>query len=126
MSLGLAIPLVIAFGLVLGTGSYIFYELIQYLNEKPPASQTLLDKVYNHHFKAIIIRNVVLGIIHCTVNIGIQLPSYVTMPLGWSGYGMNIVVGIHLFVCLLVKIIIIYKPELIEEVSDDNFSFWSW
>lgn len=126
MSLGFAIPMVIAFGLVLGTGTYTFNELVQYLKEKSPATQTLLDHIYVKHFQATTIRNWLLGVLYSILILGLQLPWYLTLALGWCDHFMKGIVGIHLFVCLMVKVFLIYKPEILEDIPDEMFSTWSW
>ena len=73
MSLGFAIPLVIAFGLVLGTGTYTFNELVQYLKAKSQALQTMLDHIYVKHFQATIIRNWLLGVIQSWTRVVLQV-----------------------------------------------------
>ena len=126
MNLELAIPLVIALSLVTGTGTYMFHELTQYLKAKPPGNQTLLDHIYKQHFKAMSIRNLLIGIVSGIVLLGFQPPWYITSPLGWCSLFMGNLVGIHLFVCLFVKMLLVCKPETIAEIEDDRFCFWSW
>ena len=121
-----AIPLVIALSLVTGTGTYTFHELVQYLEKKTPGNQTLLDRVYAQHFKVVTIRNLLLGIFFGTVICGFSLPWYITTPFGWCFLFMESLVALHLFVCLLVKVLLIYKPQIVEKISDDTFCFWSW
>ena len=126
MNLKLAIPLVIALSLVTGTGTYTFHELVQYLEKKTPANQSLLDKIYVQHFRMVSVRNLLLGIVSGLLLLGFQPPWYITSPLGWCHLFMSNLVGIHLFVCLLVKMLLIYKPETVAEIEDDRFTFWSW
>ena len=126
MNLKLAIPLVIGLSLVTGTGTYTFHELVQYLEKKAPGNQTLLDKIYVQHFKITAIRNLFLGIVFGIVLLGLQPPWYLTSTLGWCHLFMASLVGIHLFVCLVVKILLIFKPDILEETSEDTFAFWSW
>ena len=121
-----SIPIVIAFALMVGTGTYIFYELVQYSNEKPPGTQTLLDRIYVQHFQASTIRNIMLTIAFSTLALGVQLPWYLTLPLGWCKHFSQCLVAIHLFVCLVVKAFLIYKPDVFEQISDDTFSYWIW
>ena len=119
MPLGFAIPLVLAFGLVLETGTYTFKELVQYLKAKSQATQTLLDHIYAQHFQATTIRNWLVGVIYNILILGLQLPWYLTL---WCDHFMKGIVGIHLFLCLMVKVFLIYKPEIIEDIPDDTFS----
>ena len=126
MLLEFSIPIVIAFALMVGTGTYIFYELVQYSNEKPPGTQTLLDRIYVQHFQASTIRNIMLTIAFSTLALGVQLPWYLTLPMGWCKHFSQCLVAIHLFVCLVVKVFLIYKPDVFEQISDDTFSYWIW
>ena len=126
MLLEFSILLVIAFALMVGTGTYIFYELVQYSNEKPPGTQTLLDRIYVQHFQASVIRNIMLTIVFSIHALGIDIPWYLTLPLGWCKHFSQCLVAIHLFVCLVVKVFLIYKPDVFEQVSDDTFSYWIW
>ena len=121
-----SIPIVIAFVIMFGTGTYIFYELVQYSNEKPPGTQTLLDRIYVQHFQASTIRNIMLTIAFSTLALGVQLPWYLTLPLGWCKHFSQCLVAIHLFVCLVVKVFLIYKPDVFEQISDDTLCYWIW
>ena len=78
---GLAIPIVIGFGVILGFGTYIFYQLICYLKEKPQTLQTLLDRIYGQHFQIIIIRSWCVGIAQSVSVLSLNIPSYITNPL---------------------------------------------
>ena len=126
MNFKLAIPLVIVLSLVTGTGTYTFHELVQYLKAKPPGNQTFLDHIYKQHFKVLSIRNLLVGIVSGIVLLGFQPTWYITSALGWSSLFMGNFVGIHMFLCLIVKIVLIYKPETIAEIEDDRFCLWSW
>ena len=121
-----SIPIVIAFVIMFGTGTYIFYELVQYSNEKPPGTQTLLDRIYVQYFQASVIRNIMLTIAFSTLALGVQLPWYLTLPLGWCKHFSQCLVAIHLFVCLVVKVFLIYKPDVFEQISDDTLCYWIW
>ena len=121
-----SIPIVIAFVIMFGTGTYIFYELVQYSNEKPPGTQTLLDRIYVQHFQASTIRNIMLTIAFSTLALGVQLPWYLTLPLGWCKHFSQCLVAIHLFVCLVFKVFLIYKPDVFEQISDDTLCYWIW
>ena len=125
MDLKFAIPLVIALSLLTGTGTYTFHELVQYLKEKPPGNQTLLDRIYIQHFEFVSVRNLLIGIVSCVILLGLHPPWYVTATLGWCDLFMRSLVGVNLLVCLLVKILLIYKPDILEGVSDDTFCLWS-
>ena len=125
MDLKFAIPLVIALSLLTGTGTYTFHELVQYLKEKPPGNQTLLDRIYIQHFEFVSIRNLLIGIVSCVILLGLHPPWYVTATLGWCDLFMRSLVGVNLLVCLLVKVLLIYKPDILEGVSDDTFCLWS-
>ena len=126
MLLEISIPIVITFALMVGTGTYIFYELIQYSNEKPPATQTVLDRIYIQHFQASAIRNMILAIVFSIYPLGIQLPWFLMLALGWCYHFSQCLVGIHLFVCLMVKVFLIYKPDILEQMSDDKVIYWIW
>ena len=126
MLLEVSILIVIAFALMFGTGTYVFFELVQYSNEKPPATQTLLDRIYVQHFQASTIRNMMLTIVLSIYTLGMDLPWYLTLPLGWCYHFSQCLVAIHLFVCLMVKVFLIYKPYIFEQISDDTFSYWIW
>ena len=122
---GLALPIVICFGLIIWFGTYIFYQLICYLKEKPQAQQTLLDGIYVQHFQIIIVRSWCVGITQSALMLSLNIPWYVTYPFCWFDHFMRNLVSLHLFVCLLVKYILIYKPETIEEIPDDDFCMWT-
>ena len=123
---GLAMPIVIGFGVILGFGTYIFYQLICYLKEKPQALQTLIDRIYGQHFQIIIIRSWCVGISQSAFVLSLNIPGYITTPFCWFDHFMRNLVPLHLFICLLVKYMLIYKPEAIEEFLDDDLSMWSW
>ena len=125
MNLKHAIPLVIALSLVTGTGTYTFHELVQYLKEKPPGNQTLLDRIYIQHFRFVSLRNFMIGVVGCIIILGLQPPWYITATLGWCDLFMRSLAGVSLFVCLLVKVVLVYKPAILEGVSDDTFCLWS-
>ena len=66
-------------------GCYLIYHILQYLNIKPMASQTLLDGIRIQLFQYMIAECVIIGVI-ATVNICIvKTPWIIAMVLGWAG-----------------------------------------
>ena len=125
MYLGIAVPIVISFGIIISFGTYIFYQLICYLKEKPHSLQTLLDGIYKQYFQIVVIRVWCVGIIQTALMLSLKLPWYVIYPFGWMEHYFGSLLGLHLLLCLLVKYLLIHKPEAIEDISDDDFCMWS-
>ena len=111
---------------VIVLGSYLYHQVIKYLEEKPPANQTLLDGIYIQLFKYIILEGWMIGVNLSTKDIFGNVPWIVAVIIGWGAYFTRNLFGIHLFVCLVVEYVLIFKPEISEEVEDKKILKWSW
>ena len=100
--------------------------MIKYLEEKPPANETLLDGIYIQLFKYIILEGWMIGVNLSTKDIFGNVPWIVAVIIGWGAYFTRNLFGIHLFVCLVVEYVLIFKPEISEEVEDKKILKWSW
>ena len=90
------------------------------------ASQTLLDGIYIQLFRYIILEGCMIGINLSTKDFFETVPWIVAVIIGWGAYFTRNLFGIHLFVCLLIEYVLIFKPEISEEVEDKKILNWSW
>ena len=106
-------------------GTYLYSQVIRYLKDKPPANQTLLDGIYIQLFQYLIIEGWMIGITLSTKEIFGTVPWILAVILGWGTYISRNLFGIHLFICLFVKYVLIFKQEVSEEVDDNCILKWS-
>ena len=103
---------------------YLMYQVIKYLREKPPNTQTLLDGLYIQMFCIWIFFILVSAV--CMIIVGldikVQLISFIV------GNAVNIAMflsAINLIMSCFYRIILINNPTMIEHLLDENILTYS-
>ena len=103
---------------------YLMYQVIKYLHEKPPNTQTLLDGLYIQMFCIWIFFILVSAV--CMIIVGldikVQLISFIV------GNAVNIAMflsAINLIMSCFYRIILINNPTMIEHLLDENILTYS-
>ena len=116
--------LVLSWLIVLILSIYLMYQVIKYLREKPPNTQTLLDGLYIQMFYIWIF--FVLVSVICMIII--ELDIKVEMTIFISGNVINIAMflsAINLTMSCCYRIILISYPSIIEHLLDEDVLFYS-
>ena len=116
--------LVISWLIVLIISIYLMYQVIKYLREKPPNTQTLLDGLYIQMF-SIWIFFVSISVICMII---IELDIKIEMIIFISGNVINIAMflsAINLTMSCCYRIILISYPSIIEHLLDEDVLFYS-
>ena len=104
-------------------GSYMYYQVINYLIEKAPNQKTLLDGHYVQLFASWII----IGWFHMLGDIAnlTYLSQYelVSNTLGWGLYFSFILFDIYLIIGFGIRFFLIFFPHVIENINDDLILF---
>ena len=103
---------------------YLMYQVIKYLREKPPNTQTLLDGLYIQMFCIWIFFILVsaVSMIIVGLDIKVQLISFIV------GNAVNIAMflsAINLIMSCFYRIILINNPTMIEHLLDENILTYS-
>ena len=103
---------------------YLMYQVIKYLREKPPNTQTLLDGLYIQMFCIWIFFILVsaVSMIIVGLDIKVQLISFIV------GNAVNIAMflsAINLIMSCFYRIILINNPTIIEHLLDENILTYS-
>ena len=103
---------------------YLMYQVIKYLHEKPPNTQTLLDGLYIQMFCIWIFFILVsaVSMIIVGLDIKVQLISFIV------GNAVNIAMflsAINLIMSCFYRIILINNPTIIEHLLDENILTYS-
>ena len=116
--------LVLSWLIVLILSIYLMYQVIKYLREKPPNTQTLLDGLYIQMFY-IWIFFVSISVV-CMIIIGLDIKD--EMIIFISGNAINIAMflsAINLTMSCCYRIILISYPSIIEHLLDEDILFYS-
>ena len=116
--------LVLSWLIVLILSIYLMYQVIKYLREKPPNTQTLLDGLYIQMFY-IWIFFVLISVV-CMIIIDLDIKD--EMIIFISGNAINIAMflsAINLTMSCCYRIILISYPSIIEHFLDEDVLFYS-
>ena len=106
-------------------GFYILYHLFDYMNNKPPGQQTLLDVLYSQ----MLILYIAIGLIF-SINFTLQEVEHrsiiSTMLVGYGSSTLVFGVLIHFTICGALRFILIYSPEVLNDVPDQKVENWVW
>ena len=116
--------LVLSWLTVLILSIYLMYQVIKYLREKPPNTQTLLDGLYIQMFY-IWIFFVLISVV-CIIIIDLDIKVEIIIFI--SGNAINIAMflsAINLTMSCCYRIILISYPSIIEHFLDEDVLFYS-
>ena len=101
-------------------GSYLFFNLQRYLKTKAPGVKTILDELYIKLFSIWLVE-VVFIVVTCfqmTSLREVDLPWLWAVVVIYADYSILFLSYLHLLVCLLCNITLIYAPQITEEMND--------
>ena len=105
-------------------GIYLMYQVIKYLREKPPNTQTVLDGLYIQMFSILIYFIIVGVIVMVIVGLGIK----VEMISFVAGNALNIAVflaSMNLITSCCFRIVLISNPSMVEDIPDQDIQTYS-
>ena len=104
-------------------GACLMSQIISYLKSKPLGFQTLLDGIYIQLMECWILEGtlIIIGSILATVD---DLHWVLAWIFGFGLYLALILSAIHLIVCLMFQIFLIWYQDKIEEFEDKNVLRW--
>ena len=122
MAQSVAYDLIVFEWLVIHIGCFLIYHIIQYMKTKPIVSQTLLDWIRIDFFAHVIFELILIGIIGTDLiindhskNFHKHMDWFFDMLIGWGAYTARIIVSIQLLVGIVVKHILIFHPDFLEQ-----------
>ena len=106
------------------SGLYLMYCIIHYLKNKPPGLKTILDGLHIQLLQYWMIEAVVSYLFITLFEF--QVRSWI---LSWIvGFGVHLILlltSLHLLVCLVFRILLIFHYYVLEEVSDKRILRWT-
>ena len=105
--------------IVLGIiGNYLIFNIQRYLETKPPGAKTILDEFYITLLSYWIFECVWFAATKPLLTFLKDVPWLLLVIVVSATNLIFIVSHLHLFLCLVCNILMIYKPNLIENVDD--------
>ena len=106
------------------SGLYLMYCIIHYLKNKSPGLKTILDGLHIQLLQYWMIEAVVSYLFITLFEF--QVRSWI---LSWIvGFGVHLILlltSLHLLVCLVFRILLIFHYYVLEEVSDKRILRWT-
>ena len=101
-------------------GCYLIYNVRRYLKTKAPGTKTILDEFYVILFTYWIVEDVFWEVIFFQANVlkDLEIPWLWSVVIVNAGTLILLLSHIHLLVSLLVNIILIYAPQVSEELDE--------
>ena len=103
---------------------YLMYQVIKYLREKPPNTQTLLDGLYIQMFSIWIFFVLVAVIFMIIVGLDIKV-EMITFIVGNAINIAMFLSAINLIMSCCYRIILISNPTIIEHLLDEDILTYS-
>ena len=103
---------------------YLMYQIIKYLREKPPNTQTVLDGLYIQMFCIWIFQMIFIAIIYIIVGLNIKdnTISFIFGNISTIGLLLS---GINLMMSCGYRIILISNPTMIANILDNDILNYS-
>ena len=100
-------------------GSYLTYCCLKHIKEKPPGAQTLMDGIHQQILRIWVAENWMV-----LLRITIGSWGFKSEVTAWIfGYSTNVVTyisAIHLMICVLSRIGLVFFQEAIESIPEDH------
>ena len=106
-------------------GMYIMLQLIKYLQNKPPNLQSQLDIMYQVMLESWIIDCFWLTITY-TSPLFFGLPWELALVAAWSRVFFRICSTLIMVIGSFYRLILIYRPDMIEGISDSTMKLSLW
>ena len=103
---------------------YLMYQIVSYLSQKPPNTQTLLDGLYIQMFCIWIFEVLVAVVFNVTVGLNITNDD-VSFIVGNTLCVGILLSAISLLLSSCFRIIMIISPTIIEHIPDNDILLWS-
>ena len=116
--------LVISWLIVLIISTYLMYQVIKYLREKPPNTQTLLDGLYIQMFSIWIYDDLVAVILMIIIGLDIKV-DMISFIVGNAMSIAQFLQAINLIMSCCYRIILISNPTIIEHLLDEDILSYS-
>ena len=116
--------LVISWLIVLIISIYLMYQVIKYLREKPPNTQTLLDGLYIQMFSIWIYDDLVAVILMIIIGLDIKV-DMISFIVGNAMSIAQFLQAINLIMSCCYRIILISNPTIIEHLLDEDILTYS-
>ena len=116
--------LVISWLIVLIISTYLMYQVIKYLREKPPNTQTLLDGLYIQMFSIWIYDDLVAVILMIIIGLDIKV-DMISFIVGNAMSIAQFLQAINLIMSCCYRIILISNPTIIEHLLDEDILTYS-
>ena len=105
--------------LMWGISIFTIYNIIDYIQNKPPNTQTLLDKIYIDLFWVWIAQVTVLAIYMTAIEIEVRVWE-VAMIVGSLLHATLILYPLYLFESCICRLLMILKPTFIDQFIENN------
>ena len=116
--------LVISWLIVLILSTYLMYQVIKYLREKPPNTQTLLDGLYIQMFSIWIYDDLVAVILMIMIGLDVKV-DMISFIVGNAMSIAQFLQAINLIMSCCYRIILISNPTIIEHLLDEDILTYS-
>ena len=116
--------LVISWLIVLILSTYLMYQVIKYLREKPPNTQTLLDGLYIQMFSIWIYDDLVAVILMVMIGLDVKV-DMISFIVGNAMSIAQFLQAINLIMSCCYRIILISNPTIIEHLLDEDILTYS-
>ena len=109
----------VSWGLAL-FGAYVLHCIIKYVKNKPPCQQSFLDGVQIQMFNLWMVEYIMLLLTLSLMLLGIK--SFVlSMVIGFGAYAIMIANSVHLVICVLTRIGLVYHQATLESIQEKRF-----
>ena len=103
---------------------YLMYQVIKYLREKPPNTQTLLDGLYIQMFSIWIFDDLVAVILMIVIGLDIKV-DMISFIVGNAMTIAQFLQAINLIMSCCYRIVLISNPTIIEHLLDEDILTFS-
>ena len=106
-------------------GAYLIYQLIKYIDSKPPGLQSLVDNVYKHKFW-FWIPSFFMVILSNSLRFITPMPMSLAIFIGWTTLFLMINNHLNMIFSGLFRLFLIIYPEKQESLTDGNVKGFLW
>ena len=104
--------------------AYLLYQIISYLNQKPPENKTLLDGFYIQMFGIWIFELLIATLLMIIVGLNVKVEELSFIVGNALDFAVHLsAIGLLLSSCC--RIIMIYNPSMIEHILDNDILTYS-
>ena len=101
-------------------GNYFIFNVRRYLKTKVPGAKTILDEFYIIYLSYWIFEIFWFIVTQPLLSFWNDIPWLLLVGFFYSAALIIIVSHFHLFLCLMCNIIIIYNPNIMENIDDNK------